>query len=181
MADSDVWQEAVKGVRRIRTNCHTDDIEPKEIKIRKDKEVTVTFEILKSGKSVAKDDFSQMDGALAKRFKREEFKVEAVLDLHGTTERAAFEQVCDFIKAAYNSGKRCVLIVTGKGIDDTLFSTKGVLRKSVLNWLSHSEISPLILGFKNPAEAKGGAGALYILLRKKLDAGHRKLFDFERW
>lgn len=128
MADSDVWQEAVKGVRRIRTNCHTDDIEPKEIKIRKDKEVTVTFEILKSGKSVAKDDFSQMDGALAKRFKREEFKVEAVLDLHGTTERAAFEQVCDFIKAAYNSGKRCVLIVTGKGIDDTLFSTKGVLR-----------------------------------------------------
>ena len=88
---------------------------------------------------------------------------------------------CDFIKAAYNSGKRCVLIVTGKGIDDTLFSTKGVLRKSVPNWLSHSEISPLILGFKNPAEAKGGAGALYILLRKKLDAGHRKLFDFERW
>lgn len=65
MADSDVWQEAVKGVRRLRTNRHTDDIEPKEIKIRKDKEVTVTFEILKSGKSVAKDDFSQMDGALA--------------------------------------------------------------------------------------------------------------------
>ena len=38
MADSDVWQEAVKGVRRLRTNRHTDDIEPKEIKIRKDKE-----------------------------------------------------------------------------------------------------------------------------------------------
>ena len=36
MADSDVWQEAVKGVRRLRTNRHTDDIEPKEIKIRKD-------------------------------------------------------------------------------------------------------------------------------------------------
>lgn len=62
MADSDVWQEAVKGVRRIRTNRYTDDIEPKEIKIRKDKEVTVTFEILKSGKSVAKDDFRKWTG-----------------------------------------------------------------------------------------------------------------------
>ena len=39
MADSDVWQEAVKGVRRIRTNRHTDDIEPKEIKIRKEKKI----------------------------------------------------------------------------------------------------------------------------------------------
>ena len=37
MADSDVWQEAVKGVRRLRTNRHTDDIEPKEIKNSKNK------------------------------------------------------------------------------------------------------------------------------------------------
>ena len=162
----ETWDDVVKGVKKIKTNRHVDEILPKEVKIREDKVTTVAFDVLKKGKSVQKDDFSQMDGSLAKRFKRENFKIEATLDLHGITEKEAFEKVCDFIKMAYNSGKRCVLIVTGKGLDEELFSTRGVLRKSVPNWLSGSEISSLILAFKNPSEALGGAGALYILLRK---------------
>ena len=177
----ETWDDVIKGIKPLKTNRFVDDVKAKEVSIRQDKVTTVTFDTLKKYRCVEKDDFSQMDGSLAKKFKREDFRIEAVLDLHGMTEKSAFDAVCDFIKSAYNQGKRCVLIVTGKGFDDTLFSEKGVLRKSVPNWLSHSEISPLILGFKNPAEAKGGAGALYILLRKKLDAGHRKLFDFERW
>ena len=166
MADDLNWEETVKGVKRLKTNRHVEEIKPKEINIRKDKVTTVSFDLLKNGKSVKKDDLTQMDGHLAKRFKREEFKVEAVLDLHGTTEKAAFERVCDFVKQAYQSKKRCILIVTGKGLDETLFSERGVLRKSVPNWLSNSEISSLILAYKNPTEALGGAGALYILLRK---------------
>lgn len=161
------WDDVVKGVKKLKTNRHVEEIKPKEVNLRKDKVTTVAFDILKTGKSVKKDDFSQMDGSLAKRFRREEFKVEDTLDLHGITEKDAFDSVCDFIKRSYNAGKRCVLIVTGKGVDETLFSTRGVLRKSVPNWLSESEISPLILAFKNPSESLGGAGALYILLRKR--------------
>jgi DNA-nicking Smr family endonuclease len=161
------WDEAVKGVKKIKTNRHIDEIKPKEVVVRQDKVKTVTFDVLKNSHSVQKDDFSQMDGSLAKRFKREEFKPQAVLDLHGITEKAAFDRVCDFIKSAYDSGKRCVLIITGKGLDEEIFSTRGVLRKSVPQWLSGSEISPLILAYKNPSEALGGAGALYILLRKR--------------
>ena len=161
------WNEAVKGIKKLKTNRHVDEIKPKEVTIRADKETTVTFDVLKNGHNVEKDDFSQMDGSLAKRFKREEFKPQAVLDLHGTTEKAAFDRVCNFIKSAYNAGKRCILIITGKGLDEELFSSRGVLRKSVPQWLSHSEISPLILAYKNPSESLGGAGALYILLRKR--------------
>ena len=163
----DSWAETVKGIKRIKTNRHVEEIKPKEVVIREDKEVTVTFDILKNGQCVDKDDFSQMDGSLAKRFKREEFKPRAVLDLHGTSENAAFAKVCNFIKSAYDDGKRCVLIITGKGLDEELFSTRGVLRKSVPQWLTHSEISSLILAYKNPSESLGGAGALYILLRKR--------------
>ena len=165
MANED-WAEVIKGVKRLKVNRHVEEIKPKEVQIRKDKVATVAFDVLKTGHQVQKDDFSQMDGSLAKKFKREEFKIESALDLHGVTEKDAFERVCDFIKKAYSSKKRCVLIVTGKGIDDEIFSERGVLRKSVPNWLSNSEISPLILAFKNPSEALGGAGALYILLRK---------------
>lgn len=168
MPDEESWTEAVKGVKRIKANRHIDEIKPKEVEIRQDKVTTVAFDVIKKGGGVAKDDLTHMDGSLAKRFKREEFKVEAVLDLHGITEKNAFEQVCNFIKQSYQTKKRCVLIVTGKGFDDTLFSERGVLRKSVPNWLSNSEIAPLILGYRNPSEALGGVGALYILLRKKV-------------
>lgn len=166
MADDESWKEAVKGVRRLKTNRHVDDIRPKEVQIRSDKVTTVTFDLLKDGVHVKKDDLTHMDGRLAKRFKREEFKIEAVLDLHGATEKDAYDKVCDFIRKAYQEKKRCVLIVTGKGFDDKLFSERGVLRQSVPNWLGNSEISSLILAYKNPSEALGGAGALYILLRR---------------
>lgn len=165
-ASDESWEEAVKGVKRLRVNRHVEKIKPKEIEFRRDKVVSVTFEMLKAGKSVQKDDFSQMDGCLAKRFKREEFRIEAVLDLHGVTEKEAFDKVCNFIKSAYAMKKRCVLIVTGKGNDEAVFSERGVLRKAVPGWLSHSEISPLVLAYKNPSEAMGGKGALYIMLRK---------------
>ena len=39
-----------------------------------------SFDLLKNGFNVEKDDFSHMDGSLAKRFKRETFDVEAILD-----------------------------------------------------------------------------------------------------
>lgn len=166
--EDDVWSEAVKGVKHFTTNRYVEDVKPKDVEIRRNKITTVTFDVLKAGKSVSKDDFSQMDGNLAKRFKREEFKPEAVLDLHGVTEKDAFEKVCEFIKTAYKNRKRCVLIVTGKGYDEAIFSERGVLRKSVPGWLSKSEISSFILAFKNSSEALGGTGALYIFLRKRV-------------
>ena len=164
----DSWDEVIKGIKPLKNDRFVEDIRPKEIELKKDKVITVAFDVLKRGKVVEKDDFTQMDGALAKRFKREEFRVEATLDLHGVIEKIAYDKVCDFIKMSYNNGLRCVLIITGKGIDDTLFSQKGVLRKSVPLWLSGDEIGSLILAYKNPSEALGGKGALYILLRKKI-------------
>jgi len=169
MTEDNAWGEAVKGIKKIKINRHVEEIKPKEFKPRKDKVTSVTFDALKKGRRVAKDDFTQMDGSLARRFKREEFKVLETLDLHGVTEKEAFEKVCNFVKQAYDQGKRCILIITGKGINvnDEFFSTHGVLKKSVPMWLENSEISSLILAYKNPTEALGGSGALYILLRKK--------------
>ncbi len=165
----DSWNEFIKDVVPIKHNKFTDEITLKETKINNKKEKTVCFSALSKGKPVKKDDLTQMDGSLAKRFKRESFRVEAVLDLHGITEKDAHERVIDFIISCYNSGQRCVLIITGKGVEsDEIFSEKGVLRKSVPLWLSSDDVGSLILAYKNPSEALGGAGALYILLRKKI-------------
>lgn len=164
----DSWNEVIKDVVPIRHNKFTDEITQKEISLNNKKDKSVAFSCLSRGKPVKKDDFTQMDGSLAKRFKREEFRVEATLDLHGITEKDAHRRVIDFVLSCYNNGFRCVLIITGKGINDEPFSEKGVLRKSVPMWLSSDDIGSLILAYKNPSEALGGAGALYILLRKKI-------------
>jgi DNA-nicking Smr family endonuclease len=167
MAD-DCWKEVVKDIKPLKNKKIAKDVVVKDVKINHNKDVSVVFDALVRGKPVKKDDYTQMDGALARKFKREEIKVEAVLDLHGVKEKDAHDKVLNFIKSCYNNQKRCVLIITGKGISDDPFSGKGILKKSVPGWLYSDDVGSLILAYKNPSEALGGAGALYILLRKKL-------------
>lgn len=111
-----------------------------------------------------------IDGSLAKRFRRCELPIEAKLDLHGKKENEAFAAVEEFIRSAYLQNKRCVIIITGKGLnpdEQDIFSTRGKLKERTPQWLNSAELRPLILGFIHPNERLGGSGALYILLRKK--------------
>ena len=114
---------------------------------------------------------ADIDGATARRFKRGDFAVEATLDLHGYTEDRAYTAVDDFIKKAYLAQKRCVLIITGKGLahddNDDVLAFKGLLKEKVPQWLNTRELRPLILAFRHPDIKLGGSGALYILLRRK--------------
>lgn len=115
-------------------------------------------------------DLTCMDGNTAKRFKRCEYKIEATLDLHGKTENDAYNAVFNFVKQSYMQNKRCILIITGKGIKqdtDDIFSSKGKLKERTPIWLNSEELRPLILGFIHPIQSLGGTGALYIMLRKK--------------
>ncbi len=113
---------------------------------------------------------NNIDGSLAKRFRRCELPVEAILDLHGKTENEAYSAVDEFIRRAYLQHKRCVIIITGKGLnqdEQDIFSTRGKLKERTPQWLNSEELRPLVLGFIHPTERLGGSGALYILLRKK--------------
>ena len=115
-------------------------------------------------------DLSNMDGQTAKKVKRCEYKVEGILDLHGKTENLAYDAVFNFIQQSYIQGKRCVLIITGKGLtqnNDDFFSQKGKLKERTPIWLNSEQLRPLIIGFIHPIEKLGGSGALYIILRKK--------------
>ena len=78
---------------------------------------------------------ADMDGSLAKRFKRCELPVEATLDLHGFREEEAHNAVFGFIQKSYLAGKRCIIIITGKGLPhngscEDIFSPKGKLKES---------------------------------------------------
>ena len=75
-----------------------------------------------------------LDKRSARRLKRGQIKIEARLDLHGLRQEEANRTLTSFIGESYNEGKRCVLVITGKG----QVSGEGVLRTNVPRWLNQS-------------------------------------------
>ena len=167
--DEKIWLEAVEGVKKI---SHATVASNKKPSKKKNTEISIPF-VSRSGFSddLQLSDFHNVDRSMAKRIKRTKYEVEGVLDLHGYTVDRAFEAVRNFVFEAYNHGKRCVIIVTGKGYgkgdeETDIFATRGVLRDMVPQWLNAQDVRPLILSVSNPPENMGGSGALYIILRR---------------
>lgn len=173
--DKNFWFESVKDVERKESNVHTEKTKQKapKIEIREKRQYAKKQNFSSFSKALEDNEFGGIDKSTLKRFKREEFAVEAVLDLHGKTEQQAFELVDDFIAHSYNLGRRCVIIITGKGLsvhhDDDFLTTKGILKKQVPQWLNMARLRGMILVYKHPSERLGGSGALYILLRRHRD------------
>jgi len=99
---------------------------------------------------------------------------DAAIDLHGMRRQEAFAALRDFLTSAQIAGARLVLVVTGKGRVASEDGAAGVLRKSVPNWLRGAEYNAIVLGFEEASRPHGGAGALYVRLRRRDRAGRGK-------
>ena len=114
----------------------------------------------------------EIDRNTLKRLRRGDLPLEGKLDLHGFNQEQAHSALLDFIRDASAAGKRCVLVVTGKGntgrkSEHWLDRQPGVLKKNVPDWLNGSELRSLVLHHV-PAQPKdGGDGALYVYLRRR--------------
>lgn len=87
--------------------------------------------------------------------------VEAVIDLHGMTLQAAHAALRRFVELQAGTGKRCLLVITGKGGPDR----PSKLRQEVPLWLE--TWSPPVLAVTSAQPKHGGAGALYVLLQRR--------------
>lgn len=96
------------------------------------------------------------------RLKRGQLEIEQILDLHGQTQEQAHGRLARFLARSYASGQRCVLIVTGKGE-----ASGGVLRHMVPRWLNEAGNRERVLAYCAAQRQHGGAGALYVLLRRR--------------
>lgn len=112
----------------------------------------------------------QMDRKTFTRMKRGKERPEAKLDLHGMTVDRAHPALTRFILSAQASGKRLVLVVTGKGKhrDDGAPIPKpfGILRHQVPQWLALQPLSQAVLQVTSAHIAHGGGGAYYVYLRR---------------
>lgn len=105
-----------------------------------------------------------IDKSNAEKLKRGKYPIEARLDLHGSTQEVAYKQLSRFIVDSYGLGRRCVLVVTGKGLRED--GSKGVIRTNVPVWLNEPSLRPYVLAFRHAKPTDGGEGALYVLIKR---------------
>ncbi len=105
-----------------------------------------------------------IDRRTAERLRRGEIAVEATLDLHGLTQDAAHRALDRFIARAWAERRRMLLVVTGKG---SVREGGGALRRGVPLWLAAGANAPSVLRIASAQPRHGGAGAYYVLLRRR--------------
>jgi DNA-nicking Smr family endonuclease len=107
------------------------------------------------------DRLAGIDRATAERLKRGRRPVEASLDLHGMTQAEAHRALAAFVAGSRAAGRRCVLVITGHGR-----LSGGVLKAAVPRWLDEQDLRRAVLAIAPARPQHGGAGALYVLLRR---------------
>lgn len=133
---------------------------------------TAQFEVIEKSQAVSRGRLPGLDRRSALKLQRGQLQIESRLDLHGMTQNEARRALDIFLAKSSKSGKRCVLVITGKG---TLRHNEtpgeepksGILRTLVPNWLGTLTSRTYVLAY-HPAQPKdGGAGALYVMLRRR--------------
>ena len=112
----------------------------------------------------------RMDAKSFGRMSRGKLTPEARIDLHGMTMAQAHPELIRFVLNAHGQGMRLVLVITGKGKpgsdDGPIPRRPGVLRHQVPHWLHQLPLAPTVLQVAEAHQRHGGAGALYVYLRR---------------
>jgi DNA-nicking Smr family endonuclease len=96
------------------------------------------------------------------RIARERDPIAARLDLHGYDQDRARAVLEGFLRRAWDDGYRAVLVITGKGVQGD-----GVLRRRAPEWLAAPQLASIVAGISEAHRRHGGAGALYVALKRK--------------
>jgi DNA-nicking Smr family endonuclease len=113
-----------------------------------------------------------LDGGWDRRLRRGSTEPDRTLDLHGHTLLSAHKALDQGLDRAISDGVRVLLLVTGKAPrkeDRELDGRpkRGLIRESIGDWLVSSRHARRIAAVRNAHPKHGGAGALYIILRRE--------------
>ena len=100
---------------------------------------------------------------------RGDIRAEIACDLHGLGAEAARHRIQQFVRDSAVAGRRAVLVICGRGLHSG--GGGSVLRDVVVNELCSRQARTYVLAFSTATAARGGDGALAILLRHPAKAG----------
>jgi DNA-nicking Smr family endonuclease len=107
-----------------------------------------------------------LDGSWDRRLGRGLVPPDATLDLHGHNLATAYDLLDRRLDEAIRTGARLLLLVTGKPPGPGRGAGRGAIRAAVGDWLHASRHAGSIAAVRNAHPRHGGAGALYIVVRR---------------
>jgi DNA-nicking Smr family endonuclease len=113
-----------------------------------------------------------LDGGWDRRLRRGVVAPDMTIDLHGHTLLAAHAALEAGLSAALARHARMILLVTGRPPRDSTERidgrpVRGAIRAAVGDWLAGSRHAGSIAAVRSAHPRHGGAGALYVILRRR--------------
>jgi len=108
-----------------------------------------------------------LDRGMEQKFRKGLLPIDGRLDLHGYTVEVAFRIFLEFMGRHSDGNSRCLLIITGKGLDRATGIESGAIRSEFPKWLGLPRFSGLVLSHCNAPTHMGGSGAFLVLLRRR--------------
>lgn len=183
--DLSLWQKVTERTEKLDLNqffrAEIDGPAPSAPQIRKTTSVIMgkpnpkprrsTHDLMPSLPDQIRKSPVQMDSKAFTKLKRGKLSPEGRIDLHGMTLDRAHPALTRFILNAHKSGKRLVLVITGKGKmrdeGGPIPVRHGVLRHQVPQWLAMPPLASAVLQVSQAHISHGGGGAYYVYLRRQ--------------
>jgi DNA-nicking Smr family endonuclease len=110
-----------------------------------------------------------LDGGWDKRLSKGSVAPDRTIDLHGHNLHGAHAVLDHALGEAIRQGARLVLLITGRPARDNPRlppTTRGVIRASVVDWISAGPWGSHIAAIRAAHPRHGGSGALYLVIRR---------------
>lgn len=111
-----------------------------------------------------------LDGSWDRRLASGSITPDVTIDLHGMTLDTAHARLIAGVGQALAMESRVILLIAGKSRPhdehDARGQRRGAIRAKLLDWLAHSSHASRIAAVRPASPRHGGAGAVYIVLRK---------------
>ena len=162
-----LWKAIRRTVKPIHRTPADDNNLKSETSLRNkpvfDETMIDPFPVKISEKPAAPKTIKNLDGRTYERLRRGKLPIEGMLDLHGMTQNQAHQALNNFVMRSYQSNKRCVLVITGKGLRS---GGQGVLKSRLADWLALEPLNRIVLKHVNARQHHGGSGAFYLYLKR---------------
>lgn len=175
--DLDCFSEAIQGVKpnkqdKIGRNAKAKLSKNADKAYHREQAIQDTSQV-SDGLSTESVDIVESDQALLfaapgiqlnviKRLKKGHMPWEQGIDLHGLSIDEARDQLSNFIRSCYYQGCQTVLVIHGKAYSQS--GSLPLLKSYTNDWLRQL---PEVLAFSSAQAKDGGAGAVYVLLKRK--------------
>lgn len=111
-----------------------------------------------------------LDGGWDRRLAKGMVQPDVTVDLHGYTLSSAHGRLDSALELSIAAGHRAILLITGKARNDDerrREGGRGAIRAAISDWLAASRHHAYIATVRRAHPRHGGAGALYIILRRR--------------